>query len=82
MASQERLALKGAISDLERKINTLRLKVKGSAVLIRNELSPYMLLNLNEIDLEQLEINSSLFVDSLKELRQRETELKELREEV
>lgn len=82
MASQERLALKGAISDLERKINTLRLKVKGSAVLIRNELSPYMLLNLNEIDLDQLEINSSLFVDSLKELRQREKELKELREEV
>lgn len=82
MPSQERLALNGAINLHERKINTLRLKVKGAAALIRTCLSPYNMLHLDELDIEQLEANYSLFINSLKELSQLETELNELRREV
>lgn len=82
MPSQERLALNGAINLQERKINTLRLKAKGAAALIRTCLSPFNMLHLDELDIEQLEANYSLLITSLKELSQREKELKELRQEV
>ena len=39
MTSLERLQLKGALFEANRKADGLRLNVKGMAVLIRNELS-------------------------------------------
>lgn len=82
MSSTERLALQGAINAKERRINTLRLKVKGAAALIRDALAVYNIIHLEQIDAEQLQANYEIFAASLSELRQMETELKELKAEV
>ncbi len=82
MTSLERLQLKGALFEANRKAESLRLNVKGTAVLIRNELSTYKMLHLDEISLEQLEANYSLFKDSMLKLRQVEAEIEALKEEL
>lgn len=82
MSSTERLALQGAINAKERKINTLRLKVKGAAALIRDALAVYNIIHLDQIDAEQLQANYEIFAASLSELRIMEAELKELKAEV
>ena len=51
-------------------------------MLIRNELSTYKMLHLDEISLEQLDANYSLFKDSLLKLRQVEAEIETLKEEL
>lgn len=82
MTSLERLQLKGALFEANRKAESLRLNIKGTAVLIRNELSTYKMLHLDEISLEQLEANYSLFKDSMLKLRQVEAEIEALKEEL
>lgn len=82
MTSLERLQLKGALFEANRKADALCLNVKGMAVLIRNELSTYKMLHLDEIGLEQLEANYSLFKDSLLKLRQVEAEIETLKAEL
>ena len=82
MTSLERLQLKGALFEANRKAEALRLNVKGTAVLIRNELSTYKMLHLDEISLEQLDANYSLFKDSLLKLRQVEAEIETLKEDL
>ena len=82
MTSLERLQLKGALFEANRQAEALRLNVKGTAVLVRNELSTYKMLHLDEISLEQLEANYSLFKDSLLKLRQFEAEIETLKAEL
>ena len=82
MTSLERLQLKGALFEANRKAESLRLNIKGTAVLIRNELSTYKMLHLDEISLEQLEANYSLFKDSMLKLRQVEAEIETLKEDL
>jgi hypothetical protein len=82
MSSTERLALQGAINIKERKIQTLKCRVKGAAALIRDALATYRLMHPEQIDAEQLQANYEIFAASLGELRQLEAELKELKAEV
>ena len=82
MTSLERLQLKGALFEANRKAESLRLNIKGTAVLIRNELSTYKMLHLDEISLEQLDANYSLFKDSMLKLRQVEAEIEALKEDL
>lgn len=82
MSSQERLAIQGAISQGEKKLNSLRLQLKGVAALIRSGLSPYIMLHLDELDGEQLDANYCLLKTAIKEMRAIESELAELRQEV
>ena len=82
MTSLERLQLKGALFEANRKADALRLNVKGTAVLIRNELNAYKMLHLDEINLEQLDANYSLFKDSMLKLRQVEAEIETLEAEL
>lgn len=82
MTSLERLQLKGALFEANRKANVLRYNIKGTAALIRNDLSTYKMLHLDEISLEQLEANYSLFKDSMLKLRQVEAEIEALKEEL
>lgn len=82
MTSLERLQLQGALFEANRKADALRYNVKGSAVLIRNELSTYKMLHLDEINLEQLQANFTLLQDSLLKLRQVEAEIETLKAEL
>lgn len=82
MTSLERLQLKGALFEANRQAEALRLNVKGTAVLVRNELSPYKMLHLDEINLEQLQANFALLQDSLAKLRQVEKEIGTLKAEL
>lgn len=82
MTSLERLQLQGALFEANRKADALRLNVKGSAVLVRNELSTYKMLHLDEINLEQLQANFTLLQDSLLKLRQVEAEIETLKAEL
>ena len=82
MTSLERLQLQGALFEANRKADALRLNVKGSAVLVRNELNPYKMLHLDEINLEQLQANFTLLQDSLLKLRQVEAEIETLKAEL
>ena len=81
MPSKERLALEGAIVRLKYKIATLRLKIKGAAALIRNDLAVYKMMHLEQIDAEQLRANYEIIATSLAELRPLEAELEELKAE-
>lgn len=78
MSSNERLILKGSIAETEAEARRLRLQVKGAAALVRGALSPYAMLHLEEISLEELEANCQLLFSALRQLRQREAELREL----
>lgn len=82
MTCLERLQLQGALFEANHKADALRLNVKGTAVLIRNELSTYKMLHLDEINLEQLNANYSLFKDSMLKLRQVEAEIETLEAEL
>lgn len=82
MTSLEKLQLKGALFEANHKADALRYNVKGSAVLIRNELSTYKMLHLDEINLEQLQANFTLLQDSLLKLRQFEAEIETLKAEL
>ena len=82
MTALERLQLQGALFEANRKADALRLNVKGTAVLIRNELNAYKMLHLDEINLEQLNANYSLFKDSMLKLRQIEAEIETLEAEL
>ena len=82
MTALERLQLQGALFEANHKADALRLNVKGTAVLIRNELNAYKMLHLDEINLEQLNANYSLFKDSMLKLRQVEAEIETLEAEL
>lgn len=81
MSSTERLALQGAIAVRERKIQTLKLKIKGAAALVRDALAVYNLMHLELLDVDQLQANYEILVASLRDLRLTESELKELQME-
>lgn len=80
MASQERLALQGAIAELERKAQKTRLQAKGAAALLRAGLSAFELMHLDELDLASIEANFSLFLAAMRALREQEGQLSELQE--
>ena len=82
MTSLEKLQLKGALFEANHKADILRYNVKGTAVLIRDGLSTYKMLHLDEINLEQLQANFTLLHDSLLKLRQVEAEIETLKTEL
>lgn len=82
MTSLERLQLKGALFEANHKADAMRYNIKGTAALIRNELSTYKMLHLDEINLEQLQANFALLQDSLAKLRQVEKEIGTLKAEL
>lgn len=81
MAGHEKLALQGAISNYEKRISVLKLKIKGAAALMRNGLAPFAMIHPEEMDIEQLEANYEILISSLKELRICRQELGELEAE-
>ena len=78
MISQERLAMQGAAAVLTRETAQLRLAVKGHATVMRGQLSIYALQHLSEIDIDEFQTSSNLFVSALRELRAKEAELQEI----
>lgn len=80
--STERLALQGAIILKERQITSLRIRVKGIGSVLRDALAVYRLMHPEELDIDQIQANYEIFSAALRDLRQAEAELQELKAEV
>lgn len=80
--SKEKLALQGAIILKERQITNLRTRVKVIGVVLRDALAVYHLMHPEELDIDQIQANYEIFSSALRDLRQAEAELQELKAEV
>lgn len=80
MISQERLAMQGAAAALAKDVNRLRLQAKGHGANIRGACSIYALQHIDEFDIDSFEVNAALFVKTLRELRSKEADLREIEE--
>ena len=72
--------MQGAAAALSKDASRLRLQTKGHAANLRGTLSIYAMQHLDAFDIDSFEANAALFIKTLRELRSKEADLRELEE--
>ena len=75
---REKLEMQGALAMLGKEISTLRLQAKAQAGMLRGHVSTFGLMHLDQLDIDGTELSAKMFVDSMRQLRLKEAEYKEL----